>query len=103
MQKTTNLKRNYIYNVSYQILAVLTPLITTPYLSRVLGAERIGDYSYTQSVVAIFALFAALGTLIYGNREIENFYTDSPENDGPMMNLAKHAFVVKGNKITQVK
>ncbi len=40
---------------------------------------------------------------IYGNREIENFYTDSPENDGPMMNLAKHAFVVKGNKITQVK
>ncbi|MBQ1681717.1 MAG: flippase [Agathobacter sp.] len=76
MQKTTNLKRNYIYNVSYQILAVLTPLITTPYLSRVLGAERIGDYSYTQSVVAIFALFAALGTLIYGNREISYVQND---------------------------
>ena len=35
--------------------------------------------------------------------EIENFYTDSPENDAPLIELAKHAFVVKKNTITQVK
>lgn len=35
--------------------------------------------------------------------EIENFYTDSPKNDAPLMEMAKHAFVVKGEKITQVK
>lgn len=40
---------------------------------------------------------------IYGDKEIENFYTDSPENDAPLIDLAKHAFVVKGQKITQVK
>lgn len=76
MGKKNNLKRNYIYNVSYQILAVLTPLITTPYISRVLGVDPIGDYSYTQSIAAIFAMFAALGTLIYGNREISYVQSD---------------------------
>ena len=40
---------------------------------------------------------------LYGDKEIENFYTDSPENDAPMIELAKHAFVVKGDEITQVK
>lgn len=39
----------------------------------------------------------------YGNEEIENFYTDSPENDAPLIDLANHAFVVKGNKISQIK
>ena len=40
---------------------------------------------------------------LYGDAEIENFYTDSPENDAPLIELAKHAFVVKGNKIKQIK
>lgn len=39
----------------------------------------------------------------YPDCEIENFYTDSPENDKPLMDIAKHAFVVNGDKITQVK
>lgn len=34
--------------------------------------------------------------------EIEKFYTDSM-NDEPIINMAKHAFIVKGNKIRQVK
>ena len=39
-----SIKRNYIYNLMYQILLLITPLITTPYLSRVLGADGIGKY-----------------------------------------------------------
>lgn len=39
----------------------------------------------------------------YPDAHIDNFYTDSPENDAPMIELADHAFVVKGNKITQIK
>lgn len=65
-----SIKLNYIYNVSYQILLLLTPLITTPYVSRVLGANGIGTYSFTASIVSYFALFAALGTAAYGQREI---------------------------------
>ena len=34
---------------------------------------------------------------------VENFYTDSPKNDAPLIVMADHAFVVKGDKITQIK
>ena len=41
-----SIAKNYIYNLTYQILSILLPVITTPYLSRVLGAENIGIYGY---------------------------------------------------------
>lgn len=62
--------KNYIYNVLYEILAIIIPLITTPYLSRVLGAEKIGIYSYTISITTYFILFGSLGISMYGKREI---------------------------------
>ena len=62
--------RNYIYNTLYQLLAIALPVITTPYLSRVLGAENIGIFSYTTSVTAYFILLGSLGVAIYGQREI---------------------------------
>lgn len=65
-----SVKKNFIYSTAYQILNVLTPFITAPYVSRVLGAQGIGIQSYTQSIQQYFLLFAALGTLSYGAREI---------------------------------
>ncbi len=65
-----SVKKNYIYNVTYQLLTMLAPLITTPYVSHELGAENIGIYSYTSSIVSYFVLFAAMGTASYGQREI---------------------------------
>ena len=62
--------KNFILNVVYQILTYIFPLITIPYVSRVLGVENIGIYSYTFSIVSIFLLFAMLGLNNYGNREI---------------------------------
>ena len=47
-----SVSKNYLYNMAYQILAILLPLITTPYLSRVLGAESIGIYSYRNCLCA---------------------------------------------------
>ncbi len=70
MNATKSLKRNYIYNLTYQILNLIIPLITTPYLARILTPEGIGLYSVTAANVAYFIMFAALGTLNYGNREI---------------------------------
>lgn len=60
--------KNYFFNASYQILALIVPLITTPYISRVLQANGIGIYSYTYSIVSYFTLCAVLGTATYGNR-----------------------------------
>lgn len=65
-----SLTKNYIYNLAYQILTLILPLITTPYISRVLGAENIGIYSYTYSILSYFLLFGALGVALYGQREI---------------------------------
>ena len=64
------MKFNIILNTLYQILTLLTPLITAPYISRVIGADGIGIYSFTNSVQMYFAMFAALGTASYGAREI---------------------------------
>lgn len=65
-----SVKRNFLYNLFYQILTFLLPLITTPYLSRVLGAERTGTYSFSYSIAYYFVMFAMLGLNNYGNREI---------------------------------
>lgn len=65
-----SITKNYIYNMVYQILILVLPLVTTPYLSRVLGAEGIGIYGYTYSIVTYFVLFGSLGVALYGQREI---------------------------------
>lgn len=72
-------KINYIYNVAYQILLIIVPFITAPYISRVLGAEKIGEYSYANSIVYYFILFAALGTATFGRREISYFQDNISE------------------------
>lgn len=65
-----SLKKNFMYSTLYQILILIVPIITTPYISRILGAEGIGIYSYTSSIMAVFVLFASLGIQSYGAREI---------------------------------
>lgn len=72
-----SIRRNYIYNLSYQILLIIVPLITTPYVSRVLGAEGVGTYSFAMSISSYFVLFATLGTTTYGQREISYHQAES--------------------------
>lgn len=64
------MKKNFIYNVIYQILILVLPLITIPYISRILGANGVGIYSYTYSIAHYFVLTAMLGLNNYGNRAI---------------------------------
>lgn len=64
----SKLAKNFIYNIIYQVLILILPLISAPYISRVLGAEGIGTYSYTYSIVSYFVMFAMLGINNYGNR-----------------------------------
>lgn len=66
----TSLKRNFGYQTAYQILTLILPLITAPFLSRVLGADNLGIFAFTSSLVSYFVLFAILGTNNYGTREI---------------------------------
>lgn len=54
----------------YQILLIILPLITTPYISRVLGSEGLGTYTYTYTIANYFVLAAMLGVKNYGNRSV---------------------------------
>lgn len=65
-----SLKKNYLYQATYQLLLIIVPLVTTPYLARVLGASQVGVYSYTYSISNYFVMFATLGMSTYGVREI---------------------------------
>lgn len=74
--KQPSIKRNIALSSAYQILNIILPFITAPYISRVIGAEGLGIYSYTSSYNSYFAMVAALGTGIYGAREIARFRED---------------------------
>ena len=61
-----SIRKNFVYNLIYQLLTIILPLITTPYVSRVLGAFNVGIYGYALSISAYFVLFGTLGTILYG-------------------------------------
>ncbi|WP_455136112.1 flippase [Thermophilibacter sp.] len=74
-----NLKTNIAYNFAYQLLILVLPLVTAPYLARVIGAEGVGVYSYSYSVATYFVYFVKLGLDNYGNRAIASVQDDRAE------------------------
>lgn len=71
-----SLRKNYLYTVAIQLVSMLAPLITAPYVARVLGTDGVGTYSYVLSVATAFSLFAALGLSAYGLREVSRVRDD---------------------------
>ena len=62
--------KNYLYNLSYQLLVIVLPVITTPYITRVFSSSALGSYGYYNSIVTYFILLATLGVANYGTKEI---------------------------------
>lgn len=71
--------KNYFYNTSYQLLTLVLPLITGPYVSRVLGPYNVGINSYTYTIANWFVLFGSIGVAYYGNRQIAYVKNDKRE------------------------
>ncbi|MCR4734990.1 MAG: oligosaccharide flippase family protein [Treponema sp.] len=70
MSSSPSVKVNYILSTLYEILCIITPFITAPYLARVLGPNQIGVNSLVCSHQTYFLMLATLGTSAYGSREI---------------------------------
>lgn len=87
---------NYLLNTSYQVLILIVPLITTPYISRVLGAEGVGIYSYTYSVVSYFLIIATMGTTAYGQRTIAYYQDDEYNRSCRFWEILIFRFVTTG-------
>jgi len=66
--KSNSLKENFILQSLYQVIILGVPLILSPYLTRTLGAEKLGIYTYTHSIAYYFVIFAMLGINRYGQR-----------------------------------
>lgn len=67
---------NFVYNTGYQILVILIPIITTPYLARIIGADGLGRYSFANAIAYYFVMFVMLGLNNYGNRTIAGVRND---------------------------
>lgn len=76
-----SLSRNVAYNIAINILNILIPIITVPYVSRVLGVENIGIVTFATTYAAYFTLFITLGIPIYGVREIGKLKNDQGERN----------------------
>lgn len=73
---------NAILNTIKTGLGIVFPLITYPYVSRVLGVDNIGIYNFSASMVSYFLLIAALGISTYGIREGTQYREDRDKITG---------------------
>lgn len=80
-------KKNYIFQVLYQLLTLMLPLITAPYVTRTLGASNLGIYTYSLSVSTIFLKVAELGIVNHGSRSIANVQDNENERSKVFCNI----------------
>lgn len=64
------LKKNFIYSSILTIASYIFPLLTFPYVTRVLGVNNLGIYNFIDSIVHYFSIFSMLGIATVGIREI---------------------------------
>ena len=72
--------KNYAYNLSYQLLVIILPIITTPYVTRVFSSDDLGTYGYFNSIVTYFILLATLGVANYGTKVISGHRNEINKN-----------------------
>lgn len=86
MKKKT-LVLNYIYNLSYQLINVIVPVLITPYVSRTLGANAIGAYSFCFSITNYFMLLGTFGLNMFGQIAISRCREDEEKTNTTFWNI----------------
>ena len=71
-----SIKKNYIYNLINTVSGILFPLITFPYVSRVLLADGIGQVQFFDSIISYISLVTSLGIPLYAVRELARIRDD---------------------------
>ncbi|MEW7917779.1 oligosaccharide flippase family protein [Enterococcus avium] len=66
------LKKNIFYNGAYQLLILIVPIITTPYVTRIFTPTQMGIFSASTAFVALFVILSMIGLPYFGSREISN-------------------------------
>ena len=89
-------KKNAAYNVAYRMLSVLLPLVTAPYLSRVVGTEGVGLYADAWTMSEIFCMIGMLGLADYGVRTIAQVRDNREELDRTFSGIWQMQLLVAG-------
>lgn len=91
MGDMSSVKKNFSYNLIYQILTIGSALVVMPYIARTLGANQAGAYSFTFSKAQYFYMFAMLGLANYGSRSIASAKA-MDEQQGGKHNVSRSFF-----------
>lgn len=90
----SSIKKNLMYQMIYELLVLILPFVTSPYIARVVGAEGLGIYSYSYTIANYFVIFSMLGLKNYGNRIIAQTRDDSQKLNTVFSEvLSLHIFV----------
>ena len=92
-------RKNAAYNVAYRMFSVLLPLVTAPYLSRVVGTEGVGLYSDAWTMSEIFCLLGMLGLADYGVRTIAQARDNREELDRTFSGIWQMQLMVAGTAL----
>ena len=77
--KQKSIKRNAVLAAAKTLLSLVAPVITFPYITRILSVDALGQYNFSSSVVSYFVLLAGLGISTYAVREGANIRDDRKE------------------------
>lgn len=88
------ISKNYLYNLSYTLINMLLPLITAPYLSRILGVSGIGTYSFYYAITFYFMIFAKMGLINYGTRLISSVRDNQKELNKTFSSIYSCQFLI---------
>lgn len=86
--------KNYFWNMSYQIFAIIVPIILFPYVNRHLGPTSVGINSYTYSLAQIFMVIGDLGVANYGTKLIAQHRNDISEKSRIFANIISMRFII---------
>jgi O-antigen/teichoic acid export membrane protein len=64
-----SIRKNFLYNILLKLLNIIFPLITFPYVARVLSTEGVGKVDFSLSIIQLFIVIAQFGIPIYAVRE----------------------------------
>lgn len=88
--------KNYLYSVFYQILTIILPLITVPYISSVLGEKGVGEYSLVFANSKYFIIAGMIGISIYASREIAYIRDDKEKLKNEFFSIYVLQFITTG-------
>ncbi|MCH5287811.1 MAG: oligosaccharide flippase family protein [Christensenellaceae bacterium] len=94
-----SIRKNAVYNMAYRVFSLLLPLVTAPYLSRVVGTEGVGLYDYAWNISYLFVLVGMLGLENYGVRAIARVRDDREELNRAFSEIWRMQLLVAGGTL----